>query len=295
MASEELQMIIEMLRSRPVLENATIEERRAGMEATFSQLQLTEDVKCEAVDAGGVPAEWVTAPEAVEERVIYYLHGGGYSIGSIRTHREMVSRLSRAAKLRVLLLDYRLAPENPFPAAVEDSVAGYRWLLSTGVNPARVVIAGESAGGGLTVATLVALRDAGDPLPAVAIPMSPWVDMEALSESMMIKADVDPVVTRENILQMAKNYLSGVDPRTPLAAPLYADLKGLPPLLIQVGTSEVLLDDATRLADRAKAAGVDVVLEPWEDMIHMWHFFPMLPEGQQAIDRIGEFVREKMG
>ncbi|HEY33676.1 MAG TPA: alpha/beta hydrolase [Dehalococcoidia bacterium] len=295
MPSEELQMIIEALRSRPVLENATIEEQRAGFEAGFSRFQLAEDVQCQPVDAGGVPAEWVSTPGVVEERVVCYLHGGGYSIGSIRTHREMVSRLSRAVKVRVLLLDYRLAPENPFPSAVEDSVAGYRWLLSTGVDPARIVIAGESAGGGLTVATLVALRDTGDPLPAVAIPMSPWVDMEALSESMTTKADVDPVVTRENILQMAKNYLGDADPRAPLAAPLYADLRGLPPLLIQVGTSEVLLDDATRLADRAKAAGVDVVMEPWEDMIHMWHFFPMLPEGQQAIDRIGEFVQEKMG
>ena len=295
MPSKELQMLIEMIRSRPTQEGLSVEEQRAEMEeavAVFAQFQLAEDVKCEAVNAGGVPAEWVTAPEAVDERVIYYLHGGGYMIGSISTHREMAGRLSRAAAARILLIDYRLAPENPFPAAVEDSLAGYRWLLSTGVDPAQMIIAGESAGGGLTVATLVALRDTGDPLPAAAIPVSPWVDMEALGESMTTKADVDPISSREGILVIAKAYLGDADTRTPLAAPLYADLSGLPPLLIQVGTAEVLLDDATRLAERAKATGVEVVLEPWEDMIHMWHFFPMLPEAQQAIDRIGEFVRE---
>jgi len=295
MASKELQMFIEAVRARPVPESPTIEEERAGMENMTALFPLAEDVKYEAVDAGGVPAEWVTTPESVQERVIYYLHGGGYKIGSINTHRELVSRLSRAAKARALAIDYRLAPENPFPAAVEDSVIGYRWLLSTGVNPARVVIAGESAGGGLTVATLVVLRDAGEPLPAAGVCISPWVDMEAIGESMTTKAEVDPMVEREDLVDTAKAYLGDADPRTPLAAPIYADLKGLPPLLIQVGTAEVLLDDATRLAERAKSAGVDVVLEPWEDMIHMWHFFPMLPEAQQANERIGEFVRKHTG
>jgi acetyl esterase/lipase len=248
------------------------------------------------VDAGGVPAEWITTPEAVDERVIYYLHGGGYIMGSINTHREMISRLSRAAGGRALAIDYRLAPENPFPAAVEDSTGAYRWLLSTGVDPARLVIAGESAGGGLTVATLVALRDAGDALPTAAVCLSPWVDLECLGESMTTKAEIDPMAHREDILELAEAYLGDTHPRTPLAAPLYADLRGLPPLLIQVGTAEVLLDDSTRLAERARSAGVDVILEPWDDMFHMWHFFAaMLPEGQQAIDRIGEFIRKHRG
>lgn len=295
MPSKELEMIVDIIRSQPAREGLSIEERRANFETGFSQFQPAEDVRCQPVDAGGVSAEWISTPGVVEEHVIYYLHGGGYVIGSINTHREMASRLSRAAAARILLIDYRLAPENPFPTAVEDSVSGYRWLLSTGVNPAKVAIAGESAGGGLTVATLVALRDAGEPLPSAAVPVSPWVDMEALGESMTTKAEVDPIASRQDILMFAETYLGDADPRTPLAAPLYADLRGLPPLLIQVGTAEVLLDDATRLADRARAAGVDVVFEPWEDMIHMWHFFPMLPEGQQAIDRIGEFVRKYMG
>lgn len=296
MASKELEMIVEMLRTRPILESPTIEEQRAAMEDAMVQFPLAEDVRCEPVDAGGVPAEWVTAPGVVEERVIYYLHGGGYLIGSIKTHRELVSRLSRAAGARVLIIDYRLAPEDPFPAAVADATAAYRWLISTGVNPARVVIAGDSAGGGLTAATLVALRDAGESLPAAGVCISPWVDMEGIGESMTKKAEIDPMVQREGIVEMAKAYLGDADPRTPLAAPIYADLKGLPPLLIQVGTSETLLDDAKRLAERAKSAGVEVVLEPWEEMIHVWHIFAaMLPEGQQAIDRIGEFIRKHTG
>lgn len=296
MASKELQKIIDAFRSQPALGELTIEEMRAQMEADFTQLPLATDVRCQPVDAGGVPAEWVTTPESVEERVIYYLHGGAYVGGSITTHRELASRLARAAKARVLLIGYRLAPEHPFPAAVEDAMTGYRWLLSSGVKPGQVAIAGESAGGGLSVANLVALRDALEPLPAAAVAISPWADMEALGESMVTKAAVDPLLQRDNLLKMARTYLGDTDPRTPLASPIHADLAGLPPLLIQVGTAEVLYDDATRLAERAESAGVEVVFEPWEDMIHMWHAFAhMLPEGQQAIDRIGEFVQKHTG
>jgi monoterpene epsilon-lactone hydrolase len=288
MASNELQMIINILRSQPKLSDLSIEEQRAQMEAGLTQFKVPTDVHCDPVDAGGVPAEWITTPGVLPERVVYYLHGGGYVLGSINTHREMVSRLSRAASARVFIIDY------PFPAALNDSVAAYRWLLSVGVDPARLVIAGESAGGGLTVATLVALRDAGERLPRAGICLSPWVDFEGLGESMVTNAEMDnPLLNREGGLMWAKAYLGNIDPRTPSASPLYADLMGLPPLLIQVGTAEILFDDARRLADHARAAGVDVTLEPWDDMIHMWHFFAAtLPEGQQAIDRIGEFVRE---
>jgi len=293
MESKELQVIIDAFRSRPNMADLSIEEQRAQMEVNLTQFELPEDVHCEPVNAGGAPAEWITTPGVNTERVICYLHGGGYVLGSINTHREMVSRLSRTASARVLILDYRLAPEHPFPAAVDDSTAAYRWLHSSGVDPARLVIAGESAGGGLTMATLVALRDAGEPLPRAGICLSPWVDLECIGESMVTKAEIDPVVTRDYILMLAKAYLGDIDPRTHLASPLYADLTGLPPLLIQVGTAECLFDDAMRLADRARAAGVDVTLEPWDDMIHMWHMFAaILPEGQQAIDRIGEFIRQ---
>jgi len=281
------------LRSTPKLADLSIKEQRAQMEVSLTQFQLPTDMRCESINAAGVPAEWITTPGVVAERVIYYLHGGGYVMGSVNTHREMVSRLSRAANARVLILNYRLAPENPFPAAVDDSTTAYRWLLSIGVDPTQLVIAGDSAGGGLTVAALVALRDAGEPLPRAGVCISPWVDLECLGESMATKADIDPMVTRDSVLMLAKAYLGDANPRTPLASPLYADLAGLPPLLIQVGTTEALFDDAKRLADRARAAGVDVILEPWDDMIHVWHLFAaILPEGQQAIDRIGEFVRQ---
>ena len=295
MASEELQMVMEMLRSRPVETGLGIEEQRAAMEAGL-QFPLAEDVRCQKGNAGGVPAEWITTPAASEGWVIYYLHGGGYVLGSVNTHREMISRLARAAGAKALAIDYRLAPENPFPAAVEDSVAAYRWLLSSGVDPARVVVAGDSAGGGLTVATLVALRDAGAPLPAAGVCISPWVDLECSWESVTLGAEDEGMLTREGILQMAKAYLGAADPTTPLASPIHADLAGLPPLLIQVGTAGDLLDDATRLVERATAAGVDATLECWEEMIHVWHIFAaMLPEGQQAIDRVGEFVRKHIG
>jgi monoterpene epsilon-lactone hydrolase len=294
MPSQQLQTVIKILTSAPVPE--TIEGRRAAMETLAQLAPIPDDVQCQPVDAGGVPGEWIAAPNADADRVILYLHGGGYSVGSIKTHRELVSRISRAAGARALAIDYRLAPENPFPAAVEDATAAYRWLLSTGADPAGLAIAGDSAGGGLTVATLVALRDAGDPLPAAAACLSPWVDLEGIGESMTTKADLDPMVSREELLEGAKMYLGDADPRTPLAAPLYADFSGLPPLLIHVGTAETLLDDATRLADRAKAAGVDVTLDIWDDMIHVWQAFAvMLPEGQQAIDCIGEFVKEHTG
>ena len=296
MASEQLQTIIEALRSRPSPQGLSAAEQRATFEEVASLFPAPPEVRREPVNANGVPAEWISAPKATDDRTIFYLHGGGYRIGSINTHREMISRLSSAAGARALAIDYRLAPEHPFPAAVEDATAAYRWLLGNGVDPGRTVIAGDSAGGGLTMATLVALRDAGDPLPAAGVCISPWVDLEGLGESMTTKAAVDPMIQPDEIEAMGKVYLGDAHPQTPLAAPLYANLTGLPPLLIQVGTSEVLLDDSTRLAERARSAGVDVVLEPWDDMIHVWHFFAsMLPEGQQAIDRIGEFVRKHTG
>jgi len=297
MSQQQLQTIVEMLRSQPVVNpNASVEEARAGFEQVASMFPVDADTKREVVSAGGVKAEWVSAPDADAGRAVLYLHGGGYVIGSINTHRSLAARLSRASGARVLVIDYRLAPEHPHPAAVDDAVAAYRWMLAQGLKPARITVAGDSAGGGLTVATLVAIRDAKLPLPGAGACLSPWVDLEGIGESMTTKADVDPIVQKAGLLQMAAAYLGGKAPRTPLAAPLYADLSGLPPLLIQVGTAETLLDDASRLAERARKAGVTVSYEPWESMIHVWHLFaPMLDEGQQAIDRIGEFVRKQAG
>ena len=292
MSQQQLQQIIQMLKAQPIVGQPSIEETRAGFEQMAGMFPIDADVKCEPVNAGGIKSEWITAPGADAGRAILYLHGGGYVIGSINTHRTLAGRLSRASKARVLVIDYRLAPEHPFPAAVEDSVAAYRWMLSTGLKASRIAVAGDSAGGGLTVATLVAIRDAKLAVPAAGACMSPWVDLEGLGDSMKSKAAVDPMVQKDGLLQMAAAYLAGKDSRTPLAAPLYADLAGLPPLLIQVGTAETLLDDSTRLAERARKAGVKVTLEPWENMIHVWQLFaPMLEEGQQAIEKIGGFIR----
>jgi len=292
MSQQQLESLIQKLKAVPVDPTASMARRRGAMEK--AAFRLDADCTEEPVTAGGVPAEWVSAPGADAGRNVLYLHGGGYTIGSIKTHRCLAGWVSRAAKARVLLIDYRLAPEHPHPAAVDDSLAAYRFMLDSGVNPARAVVAGDSAGGGLAVATLLAIRDAKLPLPAAAVCLSPWVDMEGTGESMKTKADVDPMVGGASLGDMASAYLGGKDPRTPLASPLYADLKGLPPMLIQVGTAEVLLDDSSRLAERARQAGVEVVYEPWENMIHVWQIFvPMLDESKQAVERIGEYIRSK--
>ncbi len=296
MASDMLQMVVNMLRAQRDATPQIVDPLvlRAGMESMTGLMPLAPDVTHEPTVVGGVRAEWVAAPDAHEDRVVLYLHGGAYVMGSINTHRDLAGRISRASGARVLNVDYRLAPEHPHPAAVEDSTAVYRWLIGEGYDAADLAVAGDSAGGGLTVATLVALRDQKQPLPAAGVCLSPWVDLEGVGESMTTKADVDPMVQREHLVMMAKHYLADHPPRTPLAAPLYADLSGLPPLYVQVGTAETLLDDSVRLAERARKAGVDVTLEQWDDMIHVFQAFaPMLPEGQQAIDRIGEYLRAR--
>ena len=295
MPGPEIKIVVDMLRANPPIAGSSIEEMRAGMEAMTGGAPLPEDVRFDPVDAGGVPAEWTRAPDASDDRTVLYFHGGGYVMGSVATHRGLTAGVSRASGARVLSVDYRLAPENPYPAAVEDGVASYRFLLSQGSAPESIAIAGDSAGGGLTIATLLALRAAGEPLPAGGVGISPWVDLTQSGDSMDSKAEEDPLVTRVELQPMADAYLAGGDARAETASPCFADLAGLPPLLIQVGTSETLLDDSRRLADRAKTSGVDVTLEEWEQMIHVWHAFAaLLPEGQQAIDRIGEFLGERL-
>ena len=271
----------------------TLPEMRTGWDDIFANVQYTVGAKAEKVDAGGVRAEWITAPGAAADRAILYLHGGGYVLGSINSHRDMCERLSRAAQARVLALDYRLAPEHPFPAAVDDARAAYLWLLKQGIKPKRIAVAGDSAGGGLTFATLLALKKHGDPMPACATPLSPWVDLEGTGESMVSKDSVDPMVHKPMIQQMGTTYVQNGDLHNPLAAPLYGDLAGLPPLLIQVGERETLIDDAKRMADKAKKAGVSCTLEVWPGQIHVWQIFASkLDEGEQAIQRLGGFIRE---
>ena len=276
------------------MKNNVDKMRNNFVQATKNFATPPGDVTVTSVDVDGIPAEWLDAPDIESNRVLLYLHGGGYVIGSIATHRGLTAALSRAANCRVLALDYRLAPENPYPAAVEDATTAYRWLLAQGYGAGKIAISGDSAGGGLTLATLLSLKDSGDPLPAAAAPISPWTDMEGSGESMKTKVDLDPMVEPGGLMGMARLYMGdNADYRTPTASPVHGDYTTLPPLLIQVGELETLLDDATRVADRAKAAGVDVNLEVWDEMVHVWHLFaPMLPEGREAITRIGNFVKQ---
>ena len=275
----------------------TVAEKRAQYDRAERVFPVPSDVGVKTVtikpaQSPEIGGEWLEPPAVREHAALLYLHGGGYVIGSPRSHRHLAASLGRAAGAATLVPDYRLAPEHPFPGAIEDAVAAYRWLLERGALPERTVIAGDSAGGGLTVATLLALRDRGLPRPAAGVCISPWVDLTCSAPSYVTKAASDPIVTGEGVALMARAYLGATDPRTSLASPLFADLAGLPPLLVQVGSEEVLLDDAVGLAERAKAAGVAATLEVWPDMIHVWHwFYPMLDEGQRAIDSAGAFMR----
>jgi acetyl esterase/lipase len=274
----------------------SIDDLRAAQKAQAALKTLAPDIRCEPCDLNGVPGEWVSAPEAAADRVLLYFHGGGYYRGAIDTVREMVSRMSRAAGVRALPIDYRLAPEHPFPAAVEDTVTAYRWLLDNGYQSQNIAVGGDSAGGGLTVALLINARDTGLPLPAAGICLSPWVDLAQSGDSYATKATEDPSITKAYLDKYADLYLHGADAKSPLASPLYADLHGLPPLLLQVGTAEVLLDDAVVLAARARAAGVTVELDEWEQMTHVWqNNGAELPESQEAIARIGTFIKQCLG
>jgi monoterpene epsilon-lactone hydrolase len=270
-----------------------IGERRKGFDAFASAYRTAPDIVVEPITVNGVPAEWTTAPGADHSCAVLYLHGGGYVIGSLDSHRHLAAEVGRAADARCLALHYRLAPEHPFPAAVDDVLAGYRYLLGAGVAPGHIAIAGDSAGGGLVVAALVAIRDAGLPQPAAGWCISPWVDMEAIGGSMTGKAAEDPTVQKEPLLEMAALYLNGADPRAPLAGPIHADLRDLAPLFIQVGAVETLLDDAIRLAGAAGAAHVPVTLEIWPEMVHVWHmYYPDLDAGRRAIAAGGRFLRD---
>jgi len=296
MASRQLDLLVEMLRGRPRGSDLGVHELRAGLESFAATIPAPDGTRCRSVVADTVPCEWVTGPGAADDRMVVYLHGGSYVLGSIATHRSLVARLSEVCGATALVVGYRLAPEHPFPAALDDALEAYRWLLGRGADPARVVVAGDSAGGGLAAAMLVALRDGDVPLPAAAVLLSPWVDLEGTGASLLANADADPMIELHGLRRAAAAYLDGADPRTPLAAPLYADLTGLPPVLIQVGGREALLDDSVRFFERARAAGVEVYLDRWDEMIHVWQAFaPLLPEADAALERVGAFVSARLG
>lgn len=302
MPSPEMEQLLEMLRAAPPVEGApgaSIEQRRADMEAMVGGLGPPTGTEIELVELEHFDAEWIHGPDlpADDGGAVVYLHGGGYCIGSVHTHRALAARVSEAAGLPVLLLGYRLAPEHPHPAAVDDAMAGHRWLLDRGFEPRQLTIAGDSAGGGLALALLLSLRaDDAALLPAAAALLSPWADLTQSSRSMVANASRDPVVDAVGLDEMAAWYAVGSDRRAPLVSPRFADLAGLPPLLIQVGEAEILLDDATGTAAAAEAAGVDVTLEVRPDVFHVWHASAgMTPEGDEAVATVGRFLAERAG
>jgi epsilon-lactone hydrolase len=274
-----------------------IDEQRARYRKLGAMMPMPEGVSVTPTTVGGVRAERHVPDGGDEGAAVLYLHGGGYCIGSAETHRPMCAHLAAVLGCPVVALDYRLAPEHPHPAAVDDAVAAVRALQAEGIDPDRLAIAGDSAGGGLTAVTCIVLRDAGEPVPAAAVLISPWTDVGGGdSASFTSRAEVDPFVFPDSLGEMAGWYLGDHDPRCPLASPLHADLTGLPPTLIHVGDHERLLDDATGMGERLAAAGVDVSLEVWPEMVHVWHFFAgHVPEADEGIAAVARWLRFRLG
>ena len=271
----------------------TIDEARRGMENLTKLASLPSKTKVEKITFNSISAEWICADEVHEDRVVLYLHGGGYNICSPNTHRELAAYISMASGAKVLLPDYRLAPEHPFPSALEDATSAYRWLLDTGLTSENLAIAGDSAGGGLSIATSISLRDAGEPSPASIACISPWTDLEMSGNSIKTHAKIEPMLNLQSMKIMASNYIGEGDPRSPLISPIYADLKGISPLLIHVGSDEMLLDDSKRIAENAKSSGVDVTLKIYDQMWHAFHLNArLMPEAKNAIEALGSFIRK---
>jgi monoterpene epsilon-lactone hydrolase len=255
-------------------------------------LKMPGGVGVQPLTIGSLPAEWIRPPGEPLDGAVLYLHGGGYTMGSIDTHRVLAGHIACASQTPVLLVDYRLAPENPFPAALEDAVQAYHYLLDAGIPAEKVVLAGDSAGGGLAVAAALSLRDGGEPLPGAIVCISPWLDLTMTGESVTTCARADPLISLEASRWHAGMYAGGRSLGAPLLSPVFADLTGFPPLLIQVGEYEILRSDSQRLAEKARGAGVPVELQVWDGMFHVWHMAAgYLPEAGQAIARIGEFIK----
>jgi acetyl esterase/lipase len=290
MADQQIDAIRALLAARP--RPVDLAQRRARLDGLGSRYTLPSDVRVEPVEFGGVRAEWTSTPNADPQRALLFFHGGGYISGSLDSHRHMIAQAGREAGARTLAVAYRLAPEHPYPAALDDAVAAYHYLLASGLQPASVAVSGESAGGGLVLAMLMHVRAAGVALPACVWCSSPWVDLTMSGATMETKAAVDPLISGPYLAELAAAYLHGMDPRAPLVSPLYGDLAGLPPLLIQCGSDETLLADAVRLAAVAGAAGVRVTLDIWPDMIHAFPlFYQEVDAGKRALAAVGVFIR----
>ncbi len=294
MGQSEIDAVRALLGSKP--RPVGWQQRRQRIEEVGSVWPVAEDIALEAVDIDGVPAEWSIAPGSDPSRVLLYFHGGGYCSGSILSHRRLVTEAGRAAKVRTLAVAYRLAPEHPFPAALDDAVSAWRFLLRSGIAAGQIGVGGDSAGGGLTVALINRLRDAGEPVPGCAWLVSPWTDLTLSGSTLATRDAVDPIIHKAYLAELADAYLPpDMDRRDARVSPLFADLSGLPPTLIQVGACETLLEDSTRFAAAAGAANVALTLQVWPDMIHA---FPMwnahLEAGRRALAEAGEFIRRQL-
>lgn len=269
-----------------------LDVRRREWEAEARLEVLPKESRFVRVMAGEVPAEWMDMPRVARDRVFLFLHGGCYISGSPRTHRKLAACLSRASHMRVLMPDYRLAPEHPFPAGVQDALNAYGWLVEQGIAPRNIVVGGDSAGGGLTLSMLLALRDAGAEMPSCAILLAPWTDLTASSPSYRSLRKFDPIITQEMMREAGLWYAGTRDPADPMLSPLFADLHGLPPMLIHAASDEVMVDDARLFAARAKEDGVDVTCKIFDGLWHVFHAAGIeIPESRQAIDEIGAYIR----
>jgi acetyl esterase/lipase len=295
MPSEEYGRMLDVLRSQPRRDAVTLGERRAAVESMADRYHVPSGVSIDPVGDGPVRGEFLSPSSSVSGAVLLYVHGGAYIAGSPRSHRALAAAISESARTRTFSIEYRLAPECAYPAAVDDVVEGYSWLVEAGIRPDRIALVGDSSGGGLAVTAMLRMQKEGMALPAAAALLSPWIDLESCGDMARSSADRDPIVHAADLRHAARAYLRDETPTSPDVNPLHADLSGLPPLLIHVGTSEILLEDACRFAARAGAAGVEVTLEVWPDMIHVWHILHAeIPEARSAVDSVGAFVQSRL-
>ena len=287
-----LKNIIDSKRKNPYSENKTIDQLRKETETAGSLVPLPENIKYKSVVAGNVNAEWITCGDVNENRIFMFMHGGGYYRGSVAATRATVARISAEAKVKCLSIEYRLAPENPFPAAIDDTYSAYEWLIKEGISPKNIIVSGQSAGGGLCLALLLKIKENKMPQPLGAVALSPWTDLSQSGKTMIKNEKIDPIINKKYLDRFAKLYFPNLNNMSHLASPLIGELSGLPDILIQVGSAETMLDDSTRFYEKAKKANINAKLEIWEDMFHGWHSNAhILKDAEDAIISIGKYCK----